>query len=146
MALQPIFYKILDDQEIMIFNTKHLKKIIKKLDNIKAKEKGQEIIDRKARRCECCGAVILDKYMFTYRKKDGWLTKSYECSVFRGLSSNECEVVKVYKRKHGTKKCKHNKSLYNRKRRNTQTANAQAWTCKNEYIKIPHNLHYVAKA
>ena len=103
-TLHPIFYKKVDEQEIMIFNTKHLKKIIKRLDNAKAKEKCQEIINRKARRCECCGAVILDKYMFTYRKRDGWLTKSYECSVCRGLSRNECEVVKVYKRKHGTKK------------------------------------------
>ena len=103
-TLHPIFYKKVDEQEIMIFNTKHLKKIIKRLDNAKAKEKCQEIINRKARRCECCSAVILDKYMFTYRKRDGWLTKSYECSVCRGLSRNECEVVKIYKRKNGTKR------------------------------------------
>lgn len=100
-ALQTIFYKKVDEQEIMIFNTKHLKKIIKRLDNIKAKEKCQEIIDRKSRRCECCGAVILDMYMFTYRKRNGWSTKSYECSVCRRLSRNECEVVKNYYRKYG---------------------------------------------
>lgn len=47
------------------------KKIIKKLDNINAKEKCHDIIDRNARRCECCGAVILDKYLYTYSKQDG---------------------------------------------------------------------------
>ena len=103
-ALHPIFYEKVDDQEIMIFSTKHLKKIIKRLDNTKAKEKCQEIIDRKAHRCECYGAAILDKYMFTYRKRDGWLTKSYECSVCRGLSRNEGEAIRVYNRKYGTKK------------------------------------------
>lgn len=103
-TLHPIFYKKVDEQEIMIFNTKNLKRIIKRIDNIKAKEKCQEIINRKVYRFKCCGDVILDKYMFTLRKKDGWLTKSYECSVCRTLYRNECDSVKNHYKKYGTTK------------------------------------------
>lgn len=102
--LKPIYYDMVDNQEILIFSSNYLKKIIKKLDNIKAKEKCQGIIDRKARRCECCGTVILDKYMFTYRKRDGWLMKSYECSVCRDLYREECQKVRNYYINHGSQK------------------------------------------
>ena len=102
--LKPIYHELVDRQELLLFKAKYLKRLIKKLDNKKAIEKCLDIMNDKARHCQRCGAIILDKYFCTYRSNNGCVGLCYECCICRGYSNQAVHEVADYARKNSKKK------------------------------------------
>ena len=102
--VKPFIHKKREKKEVLVFKAENLSAVIPYFKSEKVLQKCKDIMAGKARRCDKCGAIILDKYFCTYRDLHGMVGLSYECCACRGVSDRSINRVYESYQKCGTKK------------------------------------------
>ena len=102
--VKPIFHKKREKKEVLVFKAENLSAVIPHIKSEKVLQRCKDIMAGKARHCNYCGAIILDKYFCTYRDLHGMVGLSYECCACRGVSDRSINRVFESYQKRGTKK------------------------------------------